>query len=165
MEATEQQQEASGKIATMEELQSTLETLGYTCSRADLDGDGTPEPLMTVIMSVDDKPYSTVISIEEGPDGGYFLVDCEFCQLKDFGFLDDETDNQKLTAQLLTVLALNHEIAPFAFALVDSGLDGIDPEDPIVLVHRLPIGDLSEGEVNQAFAALRRGVNAATAII
>lgn len=165
------------KIGTLEELQAALEELGYECARADLDGDGKPEPLLTVVMTVDDKKHSTVISPEEGPEGGYFLIDCEFCQLKDLSDDDLPTDHphppvavevaqaQKMVAQLLRLLSLNHDIAPFAFAIVDDTLDGIDPNDPIVLVHRLPIGDLSAEEVDQAFAALRRGLNEAVASI
>jgi hypothetical protein len=145
------------KIGTLDELQAALSELGYECNRVDMDGDGTPEPLLTAVINVDDKSYSIVISQEEH----HFLVDCEFCQLKDLS--DDNAE--KMTAQLLAVLALNHDIAPFAFAVVDSGLDGIDPTDPIVLVHRLPIGDLSVEEVNQAFASLRQGINAAVVSI
>jgi hypothetical protein len=141
------------KVATLDELQAALESLGYQCSRADLDNDGTPEPLLTTSIGVDDKQYPVVISMEEGN----FLVDCEFCNLGDL-----HADNaEKLSAQCLRLLTLNHEVAPFAFAIVDDTLDGIDDGDPIVLVNRLPIGDLSVEEVDQAFAALRRALNIA----
>lgn len=141
-------------ISTLEELQAALEGLGYNCAQADLDGDKQPEPLLTTTISVDNQAYPIVIL----QDDNGFLIDCEFCLIKDL----HANSAEKLSAQILRLLTLNHEIAPFAFSVVDDTLDGIDDDDPIVLVHRLTIGDLCEEEVDAVFALLRRAVNVAS---
>lgn len=85
-----------------------------------------------VIVSINEKNNTMTIS----------------CQVAKF---DEATD----PSDLLQMLKLNINMAPFAYALV---IDEGDESASIVLLDSIPIGDLSEDELDAAMDSLRLAI-------
>jgi hypothetical protein len=145
------------KISTLDQFQEALTELGYECGMADINDDGAKDPILTAIIAVDDVKKTVLVTQEQE----YFLIDCDCFSLQQILSRGGLTMN----ATLLGLLALNHQIAPFAVAIADSTLNDIDPDDPVILVHRLPIGDLNLTEIERAFSSLQQAINAVLALV
>ena len=140
------------KIETLEQVADVLESQGYTPRLEDgkavmLDVGGVHQPFAAVITK-DEEQAELVIT----------------CQLAELGDIDEE-----LSAQfMLAALDANTAIRPYAFAVISDSDDPAlaEPEKwPVVLTSSIPVGDLSEGELNVAVDRLWSALSAAAPVL
>ena len=135
-------------VSDLYDLSVVLEDLGYSVNR---NGE-----FITSKMSIDGKDYPIVFSMASDNFGETLSIDCQVAKLKDV-IPSDSNDLVKSLQLSLSLATLNYQICPFAVAIRD-GADGIDEDDPIVLINSLPIGDLSVQEIEYSMDALRRAL-------
>jgi len=126
-------------IRTTEQVTETLLSLGF-------DAEQIEGGVACKIGSAKD-PFLCLMNI----DGQILNIVCQVGKLGDF----DEDDVPLITYNALNA---NSRIRPFAFEIIDSRDDPTltDPKDfELVLADSMPIGDLSEEELEQAMQSLR----------
>jgi len=129
-------------LNTIQEIGEAVENLGFDV--------GLENEVLTVAMNVEDQAFPVIMEIEHGK----LVVRNQFCLLGDIA----EDD---LPSAAMTALLMNAEIHPYAFCVVDAGGDGVDPTDPVILIDSIPVGDLSEGEVEKSLDSLRQALTLA----
>jgi hypothetical protein len=127
-------------ILTLSDVRETLALLGY---QATLN-----ENSVVVRVGGLKKPFPAVITHNKLTN--HFQISCMVTKL---GSMPEE----KIPAFALAALDANSRIAPFAYALLT---DSDDPkkdkpeEWQVVLMHSVPIGDFSRGELESAMKSL-----------
>lgn len=139
---------------TMENLNSVstlseaLSNLGYPTISTDEQRNS-----LSSVIEVNGHRYPVLIDInDEGTDARIEV------KIANAGDLPDEP--QSLAAACMGLLSLNAQIAPFAVAVYPTDHEGVEDADgaPITLLHSVPLGDLSTGELESAMMSCRRAI-------
>ena len=131
------------KIQSLEIMLAMLATHGWQAQQVS-------ESSASVIIPHADSHYIAVAQFA----GGNLTIACQLAKLGDF-------QEECLAPLSLALLDANDEIAPFAFAINGKGAqhpEGLD-EAPIVLIDRLPVEDLSVGELLHSLSRLMAAVS------
>lgn len=130
------------KLGSLADIANGLRELGLAA--------GVENDCVIVRLQADNNNvYPTTMQVR----GNDLIISCRIGTLGDI----DEADFAKAA---FAALACNAEILPYAFALLDTD-DGIDDDDPIVLINSVPLGDFSTAELQAAMDALRRAMHTA----
>jgi hypothetical protein len=127
-------------IATLVEVHETLLSLGYQSAFQNSS--------VAVKVGGLDKPFVAVITHNQSTN--HFQITCLVTKL-------GQIDEDNLTHFAIAALDANSRIVPFAFALLTEATStkANKVEDwPVVLVHAIPVGDLSRGELDSAMKSL-----------
>jgi hypothetical protein len=108
---------------------------------------------ITSVIEVKGQRYPVLIDIDDDSTNARIEV-----KIANAGNLPE--DAQSLASALLSLLALNSQIAPFAVAIYPSQQEDTENSEdaPITLIHSVPLGDLSTGELESAMMSCRRAI-------
>lgn len=127
-------------VSTLANVYEALKSLGYEATLKD--------ESVAIRVGGLDKPFIALITYNKSTN--HFQITCMVARL---GLIPEDN----LLHFTMGMLDANMRIAPFAYALIT---DSVHPDDdeieewPIVLVHRVPVGDLSLGELDSAMKSL-----------
>ena len=142
-----------GNINTLEQVADILETLGYEVELH-------AHSVLTKIGG-SENPFFAVLTIAEASKE--LIITCQLATLGDIN--ENEDGLLKFT---ISALDVNTSIRPFAFAIIsdtdDSALDN-EQQWPIVLTDSLPLGDLSERELEAGMRSLLAALAASSDVL
>jgi len=134
----------ASNIQTLDDVVEALSKLGYSAKKTE---DGSA--VLTAVGGPK-QPFSTVITQDENQT--HLTINC---QVAASGQINEDAKDDFL----VSALDANTRLAPFSIALITAS-DGHEGDDdfPIVLTNRIPVGDLSIGELEAAMNSLLRAI-------
>ncbi len=127
-------------LSSLADVYESLKTLGYEAVLKDNS--------VAVKVGGIAKPFPAVITLNDSHQ--HFQITCMLASLGDVA-------EKNVTNFAIAALDANTRIAPFAYGLI-SEADDPSADDikkwPVVLIHSVPIGDFSQGELDSAMKSL-----------